>query len=324
MSTLRTAVTGGAGFIGSHLVDYLMSKGHYVKVFDNFSAGKIENIRQWMSHERFELYKVDLKDRNAVFEKLKDVDVVFHLAANPEVRLGSQDPYAIYSDNVEVTFNVLEAMRLNGIKYIVFTSSSTVCGETNVRPTPEDYSPMEPISVYGASKLACEALIMGYAHTFNIKALILRLANIVGPRAQHGVIYDFIHKLLADPTQLEILGDGSQRKSYLYISDCIEAIYHLFMEFTKSNTLIEVYNIGSQDWITVKEIADIVVEEMGLKGVKYRFTGGVEGGRGWRGDVKYMLLDVSKALEKGWRPKHTSQEAVRLAARALIKEVGKC
>ncbi len=321
MTIPKAIVTGGAGFIGSHLVDRLMEEGWYVKVIDNLSSGEFKNIERWQGSSRFEFVQLDLKDREKTIKELKGAEVVFHLAANPEVRVGAQDPIAIYNDNLVVTLNVLEAMRINRIGIIVFTSSSTVYGEARVKPTPEEYTPLEPISVYGACKLACEALISGYAHTFGLRALILRLANIIGPRARHGVIYDFIRKLRKNPYQLEILGDGTQRKSYLYIDDCIEAIVHLYRTFLKSDRRIEVYNVGSPDWVTVKEIADIVVSEMGLKDVKYVFTGGVDGGRGWKGDVKYMLLDIRKAISTGWKPRYDSREAVRLATRALLKEV---
>jgi len=184
------------------------------------------------------------------------------------------------------------------MRRLVFASSSTVYGEARKIPTPEDYSPLEPISIYGASKLACEALISGYAHTFKIRGLILRLANIVGERSNHGVIYDFILKLKKNPKVLEILGDGSQRKSYLHVSDCIDAILHLYERFEGDEGLYDVYNVGSEDWVLVREIADMVVECMGLESVEYSFTGGVEGGRGWPGDVKTMLLDIGKARSR--------------------------
>ena len=191
----RVLVTGGAGFIGSHLVDRLMIEGYSVKVVDNMSTGSKENIKRWLDHPRFELIQGDLRDKDLVLTAVKDVDIVFHLAANPEVRIGSQKPEEIYENNVTTTYNILEAMRKNNVKQLVFTSSSTVYGDAKIIPTPEDYTPLEPISIYGASKLACEALISGYAHTFKIRSLILRLANIVGTRSKHGVIYDFIRKL---------------------------------------------------------------------------------------------------------------------------------
>lgn len=319
---MRVLVTGGAGFIGSHLVDKLMQQGYHVRVVDNLSAGRIENIKQWLNHPRLQLIKGDLRNPQIANEATKGVDMVFHLAANPEVRIGSQKPQEIYENNVTATYNLLEAMRAHNVKHIVFASSSTVYGEAKQIPTPEDYTPLQPISVYGASKLACEALISGYAHTFKIKALILRLANIVGERSNHGVIFDFIMKLRRNPRKLEILGDGTQRKSYLHVKDCINAILHLNEVFLEEDKLYDVYNVGSEDWITVREIANIVVEEMGLENVEYYFTGGVDGGRGWPGDVKLMLLDITKAKSKGWKPTMNSRETVKQATKELLKTIG--
>ena len=213
------------------------------------------------------------KKSGTILQAIKNVDVVFHLAANPEVRVGSQNPKVIYENNIATTFNLLEAMRKHNVKHLIFTSSSTVYGEAKIVPTPEDYSPLKPISVYGASKLACEALISAYAHTFKIKSLALRLANMVGTKSNHGVIHDFIMKLKRNPKQLKILGDGTQKKSYLHIKDCINAITHLNKAFTKEEVSCDIYNIGSEDWKTVKEIAEIVVSQMGLTNVKISIYG---------------------------------------------------
>ena len=201
---------------------------------------------------------------------------------------------------------------------LIFTSTSTVYGEPTKIPTPEDYAPLKPISTYGASKLACEALISAYAYTYGFNAIIIRLANIVGPRSKHGVIYDFIQKLNKNPTQLEILGDGTQNKSYLYISDCIEA---MLLGPEKTTEPVEIYNVGSEDQIDVKTIAEIVAEEMGLENVEFKFTGGVDGGRGWKGDVKNMLLDISKIKTLGWKPKHNSEQAMRRSTKDILKEI---
>ena len=197
----------------------------------------------------------------------------------------------------------------------VFASTSTVYGDAKIIPTPENYSPLEPISIYGASKLASEALIASYCHTYKKRAVILRLANIVGPRSRHGVINDFIVKLRRNPKQLEILGDGRQTKSYLHIDDCINAILKACK--TAKDT-VEVFNLGSDDQIEVARIAEIVSEEMNLDDVQFRFTGGVDGGRGWVGDVKSMLLDTNKLKSRGWRPRYSSEEAVKLATRSII------
>ncbi len=315
---MKVLVTGGAGFIGSHLVDRLMELGHEVRVLDDLSAGTLDNLRRWVDHERFEFIKGDMRDPKIVEEAVKDVEVVFHLAANPEVRIGSQSPELLYETNVLITYNLLNAMRGSNVEYLVFTSSSTVYGDADVIPTPEDYGPLEPISVYGGAKLAAEALISGYAHTFESRALIFRLANIIGERSNHGVIYDFINKLRKNPEELEILGDGTQRKSYLHVSDTVEGMLHIFEHFKRSEKTVDFYNLGNDDWITVKEIAEIVSEEMGLR-PRFVFTGGVDGGRGWKGDVKFMRLSIEKAKATGWKPRLNSYDAVRRTVRELLK-----
>ena len=321
MSASRILVTGGAGFIGSHLVDALMTSGNSVTVLDNLSSGSLNNIRRWINDPKFNFIHGDLLDHESLRKALQECEVVYHLAADPEVRRGSMDPELHYRQNVEATFRLLEELRkVDDVKMLIFTSSSTVYGEPSKIPTPEDYSPLKPISVYGASKLACEALISSYAHLYGFKAIILRLANIVGPRSRHGVIYDFVNKLMRNPRELEILGDGSQTKSYLYVEDCVRAM-SLAAESNASE--VEIFNIGSEDWVNVKRIAEIIVEEMGLRDVRFKLTGGVDGGRGWPGDVKTMLLDIRKLKSLGWRPRYGSEEAVRLAARALIEDLRK-
>ena len=320
MITTKVLVTGGAGFIGSHLVDSLMEESQEVRVLDDLSAGSLDNLKRWMGHKRFEFIKGDMRDPKTVKNAVDGVEIVFHLAANPEVRIGSQSPELLYETNVMITHNLLNAVRDSTVKYIVFTSSSTVYGEASVIPTPEDYAPLEPISVYGGAKLAVEALISGYAHTFGFKALIFRLANITGERSNHGVIYDFINKLRKNPKELEILGDGTQRKSYLHVSDTVEGMLNIFDYFKDTGKIVDFYNLGNDDWITVKEIAEIVSDEMGLK-PKFRFTGGVDGGRGWKGDVKFMRLSIEKAKKTGWMPKLNSYEAVRRTVRELLATI---
>jgi len=313
-------VTGGAGFIGSHLADKLMEKGWRISVVDNLSNGQVKNVERWLNNENFKFIEADLK-RSADLEKtLGEADSVFHFAANPEVRIGETKPQTHFQENLYSTFNVLEAIRRGGrVETLVFASTSTVYGEADVLPTLEDYGPLFPISTYGATKLGCEALISSYAFTFGFKALILRLANIVGSRANHGVIFDFINKLRKNPTRLDILGDGTQTKSYLHVEDCVEAILHLHQHFKKNAGKVEVYNVGSDDQVNVRRIAEILVEEMGLQCVTFNFTGGVDGGRGWRGDVKKMRLDIRKLQETGWRQKYGSETAVRLAARETLR-----
>jgi len=319
MNGYTTLVTGGVGFIGSHLTERLLKEGHKVAVFDNFSSGKLENIKHLQDSSSLTLIKEDLRKPVQLTEIVKHSEIIFHLAANPEVRVGETDPKVHFEENILATFNLLEAVRqAKKPKTIVFTSTSTVYGEASQIPTSENYAPLIPISTYGASKLACEALMTSYAHTFNNKVLILRLANIIGPKSNHGVIVDFIRKIQTNPKQLEILGDGTQEKSYLHIEDCIEAIIHLTKIFITDTKKVSIFNIGSYDKITVKEIAKIVAKEMSKPNINYTFTGGVEGGRGWKGDVKTMQLSINKLLQTGWKPKYTSKQAIKLAAKALI------
>jgi len=314
-------ITGGAGFIGSHLTNRLISEDHRVTILDNLSVGKIEGIKNWLDNPDFTFMKGDLKNPKDIIKAIKRCQTVFHLAANPEVQVGETDPHIHFQENLVATFNLLEAMRKSKTaKTIVFTSTSTIYGEATMLPTPENYGPLTPISTYGATKLGCEALITSYAHTFNLHVLILRLANIVGPGANHGVIPDFIRKLQNNPNRLEVLGDGNQKKSYLYIDDCIDAILHATKTFLKNKHKVEIYNIGSTDQITVKRIAEIVAEEMHLPNVNFSFTGGVDGGRGWKGDIKNMRLSTKKLAKTGWKPKHNSEQAIRLATQSLIKE----
>jgi len=299
-------VTGGAGFIGSHIVDRLLEKDEII-VIDNLSSGKTEYI-----NKDAKFYLADLT-RDKIDDLLRGAEEVWHIAANPDVRLGLENPEEIYRNNILATYKLLEAMRKVGVSRIIFTSTSTVYGEAEIIPTPEDY-PTHPISIYGASKLACEALIESYCHTFDMQAWIYRFANVIGRRSTHGVIYDFIMKLRKDPTKLEILGDGEQNKSYIYIDDCIDAMLH---GLKAADEMINIFNIGSEDQVKVKRIAEIVCEEMGLN-PEFKFTGGR---RGWKGDVPVMLLSVEKLKKLGWKPKYSSEEAVRLAIRDLLNEL---
>ena len=319
---MKIVVTGGAGFIGSHLVDALMdfSFSHEVIVIDNLSSGSVNNVAQHLKAPNFKLVVADLKkDSKEWFSAMEGSEALFHFAANPEVRISSVEPRIHFNENILVTFNLLEAARKADVDAFVFASSSTVYGETNVIPTPEDH-PKRPISVYGASKLACEALIETYHRLYGIKTLSLRYANIVGPRMTHGVIVDFIRKLRANPKELEILGDGTQKKSYLHVKDAVDATLHLFNKLLDGEFSCEAFNVGSEDWIRVVRIADIIVEEMGLKNVKYVFKPVTKDGRAWPGDVKLMLLDIRKLKSTGWSPTMNSEEAVRETVKSLLKE----
>ena len=316
----KVLVTGGAGFIGSHVVDFLMRNGLEVNVLDNLSRGSKENLSRWLENEHFKLFIGDCLRREDIRKAIEDCCIVFHLAANAEVRLGSKDTKVDLEQNVIATHNILEEMRHSDMaNTIVFTSTSTVYGDASVIPTPEDYGPLKPISLYGASKLACEAMISAYSHLFDIKAVVYRFANIVGSRSRHGVIWDFIHKLTVNPRELEILGDGTQSKSYLHVSDCVEA-FIVGLKTVKEG--FDIFNVGSEDRVDVNTIARIVIEEMGLEDVKLRYKMDIKGGRGWLGDVKFMLLDISKLKSLGWRPRHNSAESIRLATREILTELG--
>lgn len=309
----RILVTGGAGFIGSCLVDRLIEKGDFITVFDNLSSGKIEFVEKHFDNPDFTLMKSDLLDYKETEKACKDIDFVFHVAANPDVRLGASDTKVHLDQNILATYNLLEAMRKNGVKKIAFTSTSTIYGEAHIMPTPENYGPLIPISLYGASKLACEALITSFSHTFDMQAWIFRFANIVGPRSTHGIIVDFIKKLRENPAQLEILGDGKQEKSYLHVSECVDAI---LFAIEKSKEDINIFNIGSEDTISATRIGETIVEEMKLPNAKFIYTGG---NRGWKGDVPRMRLDIEKLKDIGWKPDCTSERSVRETVRELIK-----
>lgn len=316
---MKAIITGGAGFIGSHMVDKLINQGDQVTIIDNLSSGKIENIKQWLNSPMLNFVKADLKEPANWIEHFKDIDVMYHFAANPEVQVSFTNPEIHYRENLESTFNVLEACRKKKVQLIVFPSTSTVYGEPKIMPTPETYSPLEPISIYGSVKLACEILLQTYTKLYPIRALVLRYANIMGTRSRHGVLFDFISKLKANKKQLEVLGDGTQRKSYLYLEDVVDATIAAQETFERRNGLYDLYNVGSEDQVDVREIANIVVEEMGLKNVEYVFRSTAKDGRGWPGDVKTMLLDISKIkTETGWKPKYNSEQVVRKSVEKLL------
>lgn len=308
---MRSIVTGGAGFIGSHLVDHLVSTGDDVIVIDSLVSGDINSIKSHLNAKKVVLVSADLLS-DSWQDHVAGADRVYHLAADPDVRESAFSPDKQLHNTIIATHRVLEAMRKGGVKEIVFTSTSTVYGEAAIIPTSESYTPMEPVSVYGASKLACEALISAYCHSFSMKSWIFRFANIIGARSGHGVITDFIRKLRENPEVLEILGDGKQTKSYLEVSECIKAI--LFVASHTSDS-VNTYNIGSEDWISVTDIADIVSGEMGLT-PQYHYTGG---SRGWVGDVPKMQLDITRLKNLGYIPGITSRESVRVAVRAALE-----
>ena len=311
-------VTGGAGFIGSHLTEKLVSENTEVKVIDNLSSGNFSNLSSCKDKQNFSFIKSDIRNSEELKNVLKDVKTVFHMAAYPEVRTGFDQPELCFEENTANTFNLLEQIRKSNVETILFASSSTVYGEPNIIPTPENYGPLIPISPYGSSKLACEALISSYCHTYGIKGQIFRFANIIGKRSNHGVLWDFIKKLGKNNKELEVLGDGTQSKSYSHVSDCIDSI--LFCSLRQKER-VEIFNIGNDDEIDVMSIAQIVCNSMNLSNVNIHTSGGVDNGRGWIGDVKKMNLDISKIKKIGWTPKYSSKTAIELSTKELIEDL---
>ena len=306
-------VTGGAGFIGSFVVDRL-AKRNGVTVYDNLSTGKEEFISHHLNNEYFRFVKADLLDFDTLTKEMRGHNSVWHIAANPDIRKGTESTRVDLEQNTLATYNTLEAARRNDIKTFVFSSTSTVYGMAKVMPTPEDAGPCLPISLYGASKLACEGLVSAYAELYGIKSWIYRFANIVGHRSTHGILFDLVEKLNKNPKSLEVLGDGKQKKSYMLVEECVDG---MMFGFKKAKDKLNYFNLGAEDQISVKKIVDILVEETRLKDVKVRYTGGKSG---WKGDVPVFLLSTKKMAKLGWKPKHTSEEVVREAARIVVRE----
>ncbi len=308
---MKAFVTGGAGFIGSHLVDRLIEEGDKVTVYDDLSSGKKEFIEHHFQNDNFSFIKANLLDEEQVTKTIKNHDVVFHIAANPDVRLGEQKPDVAKTDII-ATYNLLDAMRKNNIKKIVFSSSSTVYGETPPFPLKEDYGPLLPISVYGAAKLAAEGLISSFCHTFDMQGWIFRFANVVGERGTHGVIVDFINKLERNPKELEILGDGKQKKPYLYVKECVDG---MLFGFKHAKEQINIFNLGCDTTTEVTRIGELIVKEMGLKDVLFKYTGGK---RGWKGDVPQFQFDIKKINNLGWKAAHASDEVIKMAIKDVL------
>lgn len=308
-------IAGGCGFIGSHLVDRLAGTGE-VTVYDNLSGGRVDFIKRHLDEGSVRLIQADLLEPDRLQAAMKGSDVVFHLAANSEARTGFVNTRFDLEQGPVATYNVLEAMRNNGIKKIVYASSSTVYGEAPVKPTAEDYGPLQPISLYGASKLAGEGLVSGFCHTFDMQGWIFRFANVIGPRSTHGVVYDFINKLKKNHDELEILGDGTQEKPYLHVADCVTGILYGFQH---SDDRLNLFNLGVASSTRVTTIARILVEEMGLRNVAFKFTGGK---RGWPGDVPQVRYDTSKMEKLGWKPEYTSDETVRRGIKDILGKTG--
>jgi len=310
-------VTGGAGFIGSHLVDRLVADGWRVRVVDNLSNGRLENLAQHRGNPDIDVTVGDLKDPETCLRAVEGVDVVFHYAANPEVRVSTTDPEIHFRENIVATFNLLEAMRRRGVRELVFASSSSVYGEPENIPVDED-APVRPVSVYGASKAACESLIHAYSRLYRIRAVVLRYANVVGPRLRHGVVYDLLMKLKRDRARLEVHGDGTQVRSYIYIDDAVNAT---MVAYERAGKGFSVFNVASEDWITVRDVVQIILRELGIESIEVVYRP-VLHGIGWPGDVKRIALRIDRLKALGFKPAMNSREAVARTVNALIDELG--
>ncbi len=306
----RAFVSGGAGFIGSHVVDRLVQAGVSVTIYDNFSTGQEQFISHHTGNSKVRIVRADVLDSERLKKEMANCDFVFHMQANADVRGGIQITRVDLEQNTIATWNVLEAMRINNIRHIVFASSATVYGEPNIFPTPESYAPLQT-SLYGASKLACEAMIQAYSEYFGITCYIFRFVSWIGERYTHGVIFDFVKKLRDNSNMLEVLGDGKQRKSYLDVLDGVEGIFYA-IEHAKE--LKNVFNLGHDEFMNVLDLADIIVEELGVKRVRYLTTGGE---RGWLGDSPFVHLDTTKLKALGWQPQVSIEQGIRNTVRYL-------
>jgi UDP-glucose 4-epimerase len=310
---VKVFIAGGAGFIGSHFVDYFLSATDAaVTVFDNFTSGQRWHLQDHASSRRLTIVEGDLQKADTVAAAVRGHDVVYHFASNPDIARAMREPDIDFWQGTYLTQNLLEGMRIARVGLLVYASGSGVYGDTGLKPVSEDWAPMLPISTYGASKLAGEALISAYCHMFGLRAWAFRFANVVGPRQTHGVAYDFIRKLRRDPGRLEILGDGTQSKSYIHVSDIVGAIQHVLRSAPGP---FGYYNVATDDYLDVKTIADLVIAEMGLTDVALRFTGG---DRGWKGDVPVLRFDLAKIHALGWRAAFSSHEAMRRSIRAML------
>ena len=300
---MKAFVSGGAGFIGSNLVDRLLDLGHEVTVYDNLSTGLLQFLEYARDFDRFRLVEGDLLDEGSLSEAIAGHEFVFHLAANADVRFGTEHPRRDLEQNTIVTYNVLEAMRNNGIRKIAFASTGSVYGDSTVIPTPEDAPFPTQTSLYGASKLAGEGLIAAYCEGFDFQSWIFRFVSILGERYTHGHVFDFYRKLQNDPLRLEVLGNGKQRKSYLYIHDCIDA---MLFALEKSNESVNVLNLGVDGYCEVNDSIGWICEELGVS-PKLEYSGG---DRGWIGDNPFIFLDTSKIRDLGWKPKLSIKDGV--------------
>lgn len=309
-------IVGGAGFVGSHLAKAILEKEDArVTIYDNFSSGRMWHLDEVKDNRNLQVIEGDVKDDKTLCRAISGADVVYHLASNPDIARAITEPDIDFWEGTYLTNNLLESMRINGLKSIIYASGSGVYGDAGMLEVDEDYTPMRPISTYGSSKLACEAMICSYCFMFDLSAASLRFANVVGPHQTHGVGYDFVRKLMKDPNELEILGDGEQSKSYIYISDVVSAMR--LLERTLPEKGFSCYNVATLDYLKVVEIADIVTKIMELKGVKYCFTGG---DRGWKGDVPIVRYNTNRIRELGWSHQYSSREAMTLSVKSIYED----
>lgn len=307
---MKYLVTGGAGFIGSHIVDHLMKKGHEVIVYDNFSTGKKLFIEQYKSEERFTLIKGELLDQKKLNKAMKGVDFVFHIAGYADVRTGLTDHFINHSQNLEVTQAVLEAMHKNNVTKIAFASTSSVYGDAETHPTPED-APFAPTSLYGAAKAASEQYIQAYASYYDWNAYIFRFVSFVGERYTHGIVYDLLKKIKDNPNTLELLSDGTPRKSSVYVGDGVNAI---FKAISKTKQKVNIFNIGHDEVMTVDEIVDTILKAASVSITK-KYLGGK---RGWKGDNNFVHLDNTKLKNIGWKTTKSQREGIERTVAYLL------
>lgn len=312
---MRIFVTGGAGFVGSNLVERLIADGHVVTAYDNLSMGSRFFLQSCEAQPGFRFIEADLLDLATLCQSVAGHDAVFHLAANSDITASRLQSDLDLRLGTIATYNVLEAMRRSDIRKIVFSSSSVIYGEPSIVPTPENYGPLLPISLYGASKLACEGLISAFCHNFDFQAWIFRFANVCGRHGTHGVIVDFIRKLERNVHRLEILGDGEQSKPYLHVSECVDGI---LFGWRKAESQLNCFNLGCSGGTRVVHIAEMLLKALNLHDAKIVCTGGA---RGWIGDVPQVRLDCAKLETLGWKARMTSDEAVRLATVELVGEL---
>ena len=312
---MRAFVPGGAGFIGSHAVDRLLGTAavDHVTVFDNFSSGQLEHLPGESS--RLSVIRGDISDLPGLSAAMQGHDVVFHFASNPDISQALTHPSIDFWQGTVLTQNIVEAMRCTGTRQIVYASGSGVYGDYGHELLDEDFSPMLPVSTYGASKLAGESILCAYCHMFGLQAWVFRFGNVVGPRQTHGVLFDFIRRLRADPTHLSIKGDGEQSKPYVHVDDVLNAVW---LAWKSTSERFNYFNVATDDATTVREIALLAANALGFNGVRFEYAGGA---RGWPGDVPVVRLDSSKIKALGWRAQRNSRQALEDAARAVAKEL---